>query len=69
MKYAGIIKNDIAAAPGVCVSFFTQGCPHHCFGCHNPETWDFEKGKEFTNETLEKYFKHFKQMAFIEIFV
>lgn len=52
MKYAGIIKNDIAAAPGVCVSFFTQGCPHHCFGCHNPETWDFEKGKEFTNETF-----------------
>ena len=54
MRYAGIIKNDIAAAPGVCVSFFTQGCPHHCFGCHNPETWDFEKGKEFTNETFRE---------------
>ena len=52
MKYAGIIKNDMSAAPGVSVSFFTQGCPHHCRGCHNPETWDFEKGKEFTNDTL-----------------
>ena len=54
MKYAGIIKNDIAAAPGVCVSFFVQGCPHHCPGCFNPETWDFDGGKEFSYETLEQ---------------
>lgn len=47
MRYAGLIKNDIAAGPGLCVTFFTQGCPHHCPGCHNPETWDFEGGKEF----------------------
>ncbi len=54
MRYSGLIKNDITAAPGLCVSFFVQGCPHHCPGCHNPETWDFEKGKEFTNSTLEE---------------
>ena len=54
MRYAGIIKNDIAAAPGVCVSFFVQGCPHHCPGCFNPETWDFDGGKEFSYETLEQ---------------
>lgn len=53
MRYAGIIKNDFSAAPGVCVTFFTQGCPHHCEGCHNPETWDFEGGYEFTNNTLD----------------
>ena len=52
MHYAGMIKNDFSAAPGVCVSFFTQGCPHHCEGCHNPETWDPEGGYEFTNDTL-----------------
>lgn len=52
MKYAGIIANDVAAAPGVCVSFFTQGCPHKCKGCHNPETWDFDGGKDFNNEVL-----------------
>ena len=52
MKYAGINYNDMCAAPGVSVSFFTQGCPHHCKGCHNPETWDFNGGKEFTFETL-----------------
>ena len=33
MRYAGIIKNDIAGAPGECVSFFTQGCARHCEGC------------------------------------
>lgn len=54
MRYSGLIKNDITAAPGLCVSFFTQGCPHHCPGCHNPETWDFNRGKEFTNETLQE---------------
>lgn len=57
MKYAGIIKNDLAAAPGISVSFFTQGCPHHCKGCHNPETWDFEGGKEFTHETLNEIYE------------
>lgn len=52
MKYAGIIKNDFSAAPGISVSFFVQGCPHHCKGCHNPETWDFNGGKEFTYDVL-----------------
>lgn len=52
MRYAGLNRNDMSAAPGVSVSFFTQGCPHHCRGCHNPETWDFDGGKEFTFETL-----------------
>ena len=54
MKYAGIIKNDVTAGEGVCVSFFTQGCPHHCAGCHNPETWAFDGGKEFTQEILSE---------------
>lgn len=53
MRYAGIIKNDFAAAPGVSLTFFTQGCPHRCPGCHNQETWDFEGGKEFTYQTLD----------------
>lgn len=52
IKYAGIIYNDFASAPGVCLTFFTQGCPHKCKGCHNPETWDFNGGKEFNEETL-----------------
>lgn len=53
MRYAGINKNDFTAAPGVSVTFFTQGCPHRCHGCHNPETWDFNGGKEFTPQVLD----------------
>lgn len=52
MRYAGIIKNDVSAAPGTSVTFFTQGCPHRCEGCHNPETWDFEGGEEVTHDTI-----------------
>lgn len=52
MRYAGIIYNDFAAAPGVSLSFFTQGCPFRCKGCHNQQTWDFNGGHEFTVETL-----------------
>lgn len=47
-----MIKNDIAAGEGVNVSFFTQGCPFKCKGCHNPQTWDFSGGKEFSPATL-----------------
>ena len=54
MRYASIIKNDFSAASGVSVTFFTQGCPHLCKGCHNPETWDFDGGKEFTPEVLKE---------------
>lgn len=54
MRYAGIIKDDTAAAPGICVSFFCQGCSRHCEGCHNPSTWDANGGKEFNQETMKK---------------
>ena len=53
MRYAGIIKDDLTAAPGVCVSFYTQGCPHRCQGCHNPETWEFDGGKEFMPTVID----------------
>lgn len=44
MKYAGLMENDFTDGCGVCVSLWTQGCPHHCSGCHNPKTWDFQGG-------------------------
>ena len=44
-KYAGLITNDFVNGEGVCVSFWVQGCPFKCKGCHNPETWDFNGGK------------------------
>lgn len=46
MKYAAIKENDIVDGEGICVSFWTQGCPFRCKGCHNPETWSFDGGIE-----------------------
>ena len=57
MRYAGLIKNDTAAAPGICVTFFVQGCPLHCPGCHNKGSWDYDGGMEFTPKILEEIIK------------
>ena len=57
MKYAKIKKCDVANGPGVRVSLFVSGCNHHCKGCFNSQAWDFNYGKEFTedeqNEIIE----------------
>lgn len=60
MRYSGVIYNDITAAPGLSVTFFTQGCPHACPFCHNPDTWDFEGGKEFTSDVLDSIVDNIK---------
>ena len=54
MHYNKIRKMDISDGPGVRVSIFMQGCEFHCKNCFNPETWDFKKGKEFTDETINR---------------
>lgn len=54
MKYAGIKKNDIYDGEGVCVSFWCQGCPYRCKGCHNPQTWDFNGGIDLPEDIDEK---------------
>ena len=46
MRYAALKENDIVNGEGVVVSLFMQGCPHHCHGCFNQETWDPQGGKE-----------------------
>ncbi len=54
MKYNKIRKMDIADGPGVRVSIFMQGCAFNCQNCFNPETHDFNGGKEFTEETINR---------------
>ena len=53
MKFSKIKDNDIANGIGITMSLWTQGCPHHCKGCFNGETWDFNSGKEFKEEDLD----------------
>lgn len=51
MNYAAVKKTDTANGPGVRVSLFVSGCTHHCKGCFNSETWDFNYGMPYTEET------------------
>lgn len=51
MNYANIKNCDIADGPGVRISLFVSGCRHHCKGCFNAETWDFNFGQPYTQET------------------
>ena len=44
LRIAGIISESVVDGPGVRYTIFTQGCPHNCEGCHNPQTHDFEGG-------------------------
>ena len=53
MNYADIKQIDVANGPGVRVSLFVSGCTHHCKECFNPETWDFQYGKLFTEKTID----------------
>lgn len=53
MNYGEIKNYDIANGLGVRVSLFVSGCTHHCKGCFNPMTWDFNYGKPFTEQVMK----------------
>ena len=50
MRYNSIDKCEAINGEGFGVSLYTQGCPYHCPGCFNPETWGFDKGKKWTQK-------------------
>ena len=58
MKYSGLITNDtVDIDHGITVSFWVQGCPHHCEGCHNPQTWDFNGGYDLPEDYIDRIIK------------
>lgn len=61
MKYQKITCPDINAGLGFRVTLWISGCQHHCKFCHNPETWDFNSGEEFTEETENELISYLKK--------
>ncbi len=54
MKYMQIYSCATNDGPGFRVSLYVSGCRNHCIGCHNPESWDFTCGTDFTTTTISK---------------
>lgn len=54
LRLAGVIRESIVDGPGIRLVIFTQGCPHHCEGCHNPQTHDFNGGYISNPENILK---------------
>ncbi len=52
LNLAGIVEDSIVDGPGIRTTVFCQGCPHHCPGCHNPETWEFGVGTDMAPEAV-----------------
>jgi len=52
IRIAGTVQDSIVDGPGLRYVIFTQGCPHRCEGCHNPETHDFSGGKLTDTDVL-----------------
>ena len=65
MNYGAIKVRDISNGEGVRVSLFVSGCTHHCKGCFNPETWDFNYGEKFTEKTISEII-NFMSLEYIQ---
>lgn len=59
IRIAGIVNDSIVDGEGIRLTVFVQGCSHHCKGCHNPETWDYNGGHNIdVSEIIEMYKKN-----------
>ena len=59
--YGSLKETDIANGPGVRVSLFVSGCRHHCKGWFQPETWDYNYGQPYTEETREQILTYLRE--------
>ena len=57
MRVAGLLFDSLVNGEGIRDVLFVQGCPHHCFNCQNPHTWNFDGGREILSTKLATYFK------------
>lgn len=66
MNISGIIYDSVVDGEGIRNTLFISGCLHHCHGCHNPQTWDFDYGYEFTKEKQKEFIKKCKDNPLLD---
>ncbi|GEL09005.1 anaerobic ribonucleoside-triphosphate reductase activating protein [Salisediminibacterium halotolerans] len=52
MKVLAINRDSIVDGEGLRTVVYFAGCPHRCYGCHNPESWDYDQGEDYTADEL-----------------
>ena len=57
IRISGIVNDSIVDGRGIRLTVFTQGCPHHCPGCHNPQTHDFAGGRVEDTDVIFDMFR------------
>ncbi len=60
IRITGIVRESIVDGPGLRTAVFAQGCSHHCLGCHNPQTWDFNAGQQIDVDRVMEEIKKVK---------
>ena len=63
-RYAGIEYDDIANGIGLGAVFFTQGCPHHCPECQNPQTWSMDGGMKLTDTVFDQLMQYYYNIPY-----
>lgn len=66
MNISGIIYDSVVDGEGIRNTLFISGCLHHCHGCHNPQTWDFNYGYEFTEEKQNEFIEKCKKNPLLD---
>ena len=66
MRYASIRSMDISNGAGLGIALFVQGCHFHCINCFNQETWDFNGGKEWTQEIEDEFINLISSNPYID---
>lgn len=64
LRYAGIEYDDVANGIGLGAVFFTQGCPHQCPECQNPQTWSKDGGMKFTDSVLDQLMQYYYDIPY-----
>ena len=69
IRISGTISESIVDGPGIRFVVFTQGCPHYCAGCHNPDTHDFNGGKVIDTDEMIEEMKLYPYMSGLQLAV